>query len=139
VELIRSCGSDPNGDIGPALTFATTHLAPRAPTDAKFLHDLEQTMALLIFPADKLEPQLAELLHPDLRKSVADRVNKAILLSQGQRRDAAIRNLVKLRSWAENSAREAKKDIPGHLDLCLDADIQGMGSSHESCSDPMVT
>lgn len=82
-------------------------------------------MALLIFPPDQLEPQLAELLHPDLRKKVADRVNEAILATQGQRRNAAIRNLVKLRAWAENSSRDAKvATLPEQLDLALDADFR---------------
>ena len=83
-------------------------------------------MALLIFPPDQLEPQLAELLHPDLRKKVADRVNEAILASQGQRRNAAIRNLVKLRAWAENTSREAKiATLPEQLDLGLNGDFPG--------------
>lgn len=97
-------------------------------------------MALLLFPPDKLEPQLAELLHPDLRKKVADRVNEAILANQGQRRNAAIRNLVKLRAWAENTSRDAKIDLPAQLDLALHADLQGRGSfSRENAHEPMVT
>ena len=124
VELIRTCNSTPGGDITPALNFATTQLAPRAPTNPEFLEDLERTMALLIFPPDNLEPQLAALLHPDLRKSVADKVNKAILASQGQKGDPEIRILVRLRAWAEDSARESKKDLPTPLDLGLDAEVQ---------------
>ncbi|KFX96683.1 hypothetical protein O988_05203 [Pseudogymnoascus sp. VKM F-3808] len=123
IELIRESSLTPGGNIGPALTFATTQLAPKAPSDPAFLEDLERTMALLIFPPDQLEPQLAELLHPDLRKKVADRVNEAILASQGQRRNAAIRNLVKLRSWAENASKDAKITLPEHLDLALDGDV----------------
>ena len=73
-------------------------------------------MALLIFPPENLEPQLAALLQPDLRKSVADRVNKAILANQGQRRDAAIRSLVRLRAWAEDSARESVATVFGVLE-----------------------
>jgi hypothetical protein len=107
------------------LTFATTQLAPKAPNNPAFLEDLERTMALLIFPPDQLEPQLAELLHPDLRKKVADRVNEAILASQGQRRNAAIRNLVKLRSWAEGASKDAKITLPEQLDLALGGDVPG--------------
>lgn len=94
-------------------------------------------MALLVFDKDSLEPQLAALLHPDLRRSVADRVNKAILASQNQRRDAAIRSLVRLRAWAENTARDRKKDLPSRLELGLDSDGgEGMqGNGHE----PMIT
>jgi hypothetical protein len=135
VELIRTCNSTPGGDITPALTFATTQLAPRAPTNPEFLEDLERTMALLVFPPDNLEPQLAAILHPDLRRSVADRVNKAILTCQNQRRDAAIRNLVRLRAWAENSARESKKDLPARIELGLDSDKDEM---QDNGSEPMI-
>lgn len=119
VELIRSCSSRPDGDISPALEFATSQLAPRAPTNPQFLEDLERTLALLIFPTENLTPSLAPLLHPDLRKDIATRVNEAILHSQGARKEARLRNLVKLRAWAEQKAREAKKDIPDKLDLGL--------------------
>ncbi|TVY80594.1 Glucose-induced degradation protein 8-like protein [Lachnellula suecica] len=133
VELIRACHSTPGGDITPAITFSQEQLAERASSNPEFLEDLERTMALLFFPQDKLEPQLASLIHPDLRRSVADRVNKAILTCQNQRRDAAIRNLVRLRAWAETSARDRKKDLPAHIGLDLDRDEQENG--HE----PMIT
>ncbi|KAI9797423.1 MAG: hypothetical protein M1833_005463 [Piccolia ochrophora] len=120
VELIRQCTAKPDGDITPALNFATSELAPRAPTKPEFLEDLERTMALLIFPPDNLAPPLAALLDPSLRKSVANRVNEAILISQGARREARIRNMVRLRAWAEHKAREAKKDVPSRLPLGLD-------------------
>lgn len=79
-------------------------------------------MSLLLFGPDDLAPQLARLLHPDLRREVADQVNKAILDSQSQKTEASIRNLVRLRAWAESTAREQKKNIPDHIDLGLDAE-----------------
>ena len=88
-------------------------------------------MALLVFPPDNLEPQLAALLHPDLRRVVADRVNKAILQCQAQRRDAAIRNLVRLRAWAENTARDHKKDLPARIELGLDETDEMQENGHE--------
>jgi len=133
VELIRTCNSTPNGDITPALHFAQTHLAPRAPTRPEFLEDLERTMALLLFSPDDLAPQLARLLHPDLRREVADQVNKAILESQSQRTQASLRSLMRLRAWAESTARDQKKDIPTHIDLGLDAEL-----SPENGHDAMV-
>jgi glucose-induced degradation protein 8 len=70
-------------------------------------------MALLIFPTDNLAPQLADLIDPQLRKSVAKRVNEAILSSQGARREAQIMKLMHMRVWAEKMAKESKKiDIP---------------------------
>ncbi|TEA19412.1 Glucose-induced degradation protein 8-like protein [Colletotrichum sidae] len=122
VELIRSCTAAPDGDISPALSFATDFLGPSAPTDSRFLRDLEQTMALLVFPHNDLEPELAAILHPDLRRNVADDVNKAILQRQSERREAAIRQLVKMRAWAESAARAEKKGIPERIGLGLNGD-----------------
>lgn len=118
VELIRSCNAA-GGDITPALRFATEQLGPRAPTNPKFLEDLERTMALLLFPQESLEPQLAVLLNPDLRRDSADNVNRAILERQSARREAAIRHLVKMRAWAENTARERGSILPDRLGIGL--------------------
>jgi len=137
VELIRTCNATPGGDITPALAFATTQLAPRAPTNKEFMEDLERTMALLVFPSDSLEAPLAALLQPTLRRQVADRVNKAILSSQNTRRDAAIRGLVRLRAWAEDTARQSKKDLPGRIELGLDGDENNEGQ--ENGHEPMIT
>lgn len=141
VELIRSCNR--TGDISPALAFATEQLGPRAPTNSKFLEDLERTMALLLFPSDSLEPQLASLLDPELRRSAADSVNKAILDKQSSRREAAIRHLVKLRAWAENVARDKGMSLPDRLDIGLRGDEQERQDhkhAHiETTHEPMVT
>lgn len=83
------------------------------------MEDLELTMSLFMFSHDELEPPLAAIVHPDLRRSVADKVNKAILSKHNQRRDAQIRKLVKMRAWAEEKAREGKKDLPSFIDLGL--------------------
>lgn len=122
IELIRACISTPNGDISPALDFAQSQLAPRATTKPEFLTDLERTLALLIFPSDNLSPTLASLLDPSLRKEIATRVNEAILMKQCAHKEARLRNLVKLRVFAETKARAAKKDIPDKLDIGLVSD-----------------
>lgn len=109
----------------PAVTFAQSQLAPRASRNTEFLRDLELAMALLIFPPEKLTPPLAALFDPKLRETVANRVNEAILASQCFAREAKIKNLVRLRAWAEDKAREAKKDLPPSISLGLDADGQG--------------
>lgn len=119
VELIRRCTATPDADITPALEFATSQLAPRAPTNPQFLEDLERTLALLIFPSENLAPSLATLLQPNLRKDIATQVNEAILKTQGARKEARLRNLVKLRAWAEQKARETKSGIPDPLDIGL--------------------
>ncbi|KAF2265835.1 hypothetical protein CC78DRAFT_532208 [Lojkania enalia] len=120
IELIRSCTSSAQSDITPALTFASSQLAPRAATNPAFLKDLELTMSLLIFlPAETLQPQLADLLNPSLRREVASRVNEAILTNMGARGEARLRSLVRLRLWAEQKARETGKDLPPELPLGL--------------------
>lgn len=120
IELIRGCVLVPEADITPALEFATANLAPIAPSNPIFLEQLEQTMALLIFPPDNLTPPLAALLEPDIRKDVAKTVNEALLHSQGRSTRAKICDLVRLRTWSEQKAREAKKDLPEKIELGLD-------------------
>lgn len=142
VELIRSCNAT-GGDISPALKFATEQLGPRAPTSPKFLEDLEKTMALLLFPPETLEPQLAALLNPDLRRDAADKVNRAILERQSTRREAAIRQLVKMRAWAETAARDQGTSLPDHLDIGLRGDDADNNSrrnmNSENGHEPMIT
>jgi len=142
IELIRTAvsasGPPSTAAYQPALEFATSQLAPRAPTSPEFLQDLERTMALLIFPPEKLTPQLKALLEPSLRQSVAISVNEAILASQGERREARIRNLVRLRNWAEHKARDAKLQIPDRLDLGTGPDVSPDGSDIQA-GEPMVT
>lgn len=121
IELIRPCATSSDADITPALEFAQSSLAPRAPTNPKFLEDLERTMALLIFSTDSPPPpMLAGLLDPDLRQDVATRVNEAILQGQGLRNQAKLKSLVKLRTWAEKRALEQGKDIPSNTDIWTD-------------------
>ncbi|KAL3497050.1 CTLH/CRA C-terminal to lish motif domain-containing protein [Aspergillus germanicus] len=138
VELIRSCTLNPDGDITPALEFATSQLAPRAPTNPQFLEDLEKTLALLIFPKENLTPSLAPLLHSDLRRDICAKVNAAILQNQGARTEALLCDFARLYAWAEQKAREAKKDIPDKLDLGL-GDINNSNSaSHNGASNDTV-
>lgn len=120
--MIRNCISTPNGDITPALDFATSQLAPRAPTNPQFLEDLEKTLALLIFPPENLAPSLASLLDPELRSTVAARVSETILKSQGARGEAKLYSLLRARAWAEREARKGNNELPDKLDFGLDRD-----------------
>ncbi|KAM3432940.1 hypothetical protein NHJ13734_006636 [Beauveria thailandica] len=139
VELIRGCNAT-GGDISPALKFATEQLGPRAPTNPQFLEELEKTMALLLFPPETLEPQLAALLKPDLRRDAADKVNRAILERQSTRREAAIRQLVKMRAWAESAARDRGVNLPDRLDVGLNADDTDRRQANpENGHEPMLT
>jgi hypothetical protein len=116
--------------------FATKKLGPRATTNRDFLLDLERTMALVIFPHDNLQPELAALLSSDLRRTTAAKVNEAMLVRQNQRREAAIRQLVRMRAWAETTARSKNKDLPESLELGLNADNMEYG---EGDHEPMIT
>jgi hypothetical protein len=140
IELIQSCTLSASSDVTPALSFASSQLAPRAATNPEFLKDLELTMTLLIFlPATgKLQEELSKLLDPSLRREVASRVNEAILASMGARGEARMRSLVRLRQWAEMKARSAEKDIPPVLPLGLqEADERPVGNNGQS-ADVMV-
>lgn len=105
-----------------------------------FLSDLEKTMALLIFPHDSLQPELAALLHSDLRRKTAREVNEAVLLRQTKRHEAAIRYLVKMRAWAESAARQKKRDLPERIELGLNGeDNEHYDGIHENGHEPMIT
>lgn len=136
IELIRNCGDGDNANTIAAIKFASEQLGPRAPRHPEFLEDLERTMALFLYPRHELRPEQQALLHPDLRMEVADKVNKAVVFRQTKRREAAIRQLVKVRTWAEDSARSARKDLPARLDFGLNGE-ETIG--HENGSEPMVT
>ena len=125
------CIASPDGDIGPALDFASNVLAPRAPTSPDYLEELESTMALLIFPHDDLTPPLAALLDPELRRSVANRVNEAVLVDQGSKRDSHLRNLIRLRAWTEDLARKTKRDIPESLGIGLDLEEEATAGEND--------
>ncbi|KAF2162573.1 hypothetical protein M409DRAFT_69131 [Zasmidium cellare ATCC 36951] len=125
IEIIRGIldkpGTIQSSEFRPALQFATEQLAPRAPTDQKYQQALERTMALMIFPPEKMTPEFKELLDLKLRETVANSVNRAILESRGQRSEAKIRQLVRARAWAEDQANEAKIELPNHIAVGLDA------------------
>ncbi|KAI1433667.1 ran binding protein in the microtubule-organising centre [Xylaria sp. CBS 124048] len=141
VELIRSCNNSPDRDISVPLKFAQTMLGPRAAKKTEFLEDLERTMSLLVFPQDHtLDPSLSALLQPNLRRDVADRVNQAILESQRQRKETAIRQLVQMRAWSEDAVRkDPKKDLPASIELRLDTDDAGQGDAAQNGHEPMIT
>ncbi|CAI6275263.1 unnamed protein product [Periconia digitata] len=132
IELIRNCTSSSTGDITPVLNFASSQLAPRAATNPEFLKDLELAMTLLIFlPSDTLAPELEELIKPTLRREVASKVSEAILTSMGTRGEARMRQLVRLRQWAERKARLAEKDLPPSLPIGLQSEDATNGNSED--------
>jgi hypothetical protein len=104
------------------------------------LDDLEKTMALLMFPHESLTPELATLLRSDLRKNVADEVNKTIVFRQTTRLEAAIQNLARLRSWAETAARTHQKPTPDRVELGSNDDSNDAGNDmHDNGQEAMIT
>jgi hypothetical protein len=97
-------------------------------------------MALLIFPHESLTPELATLLRSDLRKNVADEVNKTILFRQTSRLEAAIQELARVRSWAETSARSHQKPTPDRIELGLSDDSNDAGNDmNDNGLEAMIT
>ena len=84
-------------------------------------------MSLLIFDRNDLSPRLAALLDLNLRKEVAKKVNEAILTSQGEQTKSKLLELVRTRAWAEQKARDMKKDLPDSIGLGLDRGRNGQG------------
>ena len=89
-------------------------------------------MTLLIFNHNDLSPQLAALLDLNLRKEVAKKVNEAILTSQGERTKSKLQELIRTRAWAEQKARETKKDLPDNIGLGLDRGKDGQAHPEDS-------
>lgn len=90
-----------------------------------------------------MAPSLATLLQPNLRKEIATKVNEAILKNQGARKEARLRNLVKLRAWAEQKARDAKPNrIPERINIGLypdDAQKSSEDSTNGNSDDAIMT
>ncbi|CAN6664135.1 hypothetical protein TRVA0_035S01420 [Trichomonascus vanleenenianus] len=104
IELIKRGSQD--GNIKPALEFASNNLSQRAPKNPEFLADLEKAMALLCFPHEHLVPQLQELMDPKLRRVIAEQVNQALMERQQINVELQIGNLVRLWGWGEDSLTE---------------------------------
>ena len=122
IELIRGCMYEPGeASIVPPVNFAMEHLSARAAEDDQLREDLEQTMCLAVFRPDQLVAPLTALLDHQMRRDMAKRVNEAMLESTGERTKAKLFDLVKLRAWSEEKARESKKELPDHLDIGLDS------------------
>ncbi|KAK5118183.1 hypothetical protein LTR85_008163 [Meristemomyces frigidus] len=144
IEIIRNILAKPGGnpaaqDFLPAIEFATTQLSPCAPTDPAYQQSLERTMALMIFPPEKMGPEFKELLDVRLREKVAGDVNRAILESRGERSEAKIRQLIRARAWAEGEARSAKVDLPSYVPIGLDAADEVNGGANAADGDAIMS
>jgi len=78
------------------------------------------------------------MLDPEVRQRMATKVNEAILSSQGSESQAKLRNLVRLRAWAERKAREQNNDLPSRLDVWGDSEPRDDDDTVMSGEDIMV-
>lgn len=106
IELIKTGYKE--GDIQPALDFASSHLAQRAasPNNPQFLADLERAMALICFPPESLVSPLKELTDVKLRRDIADQVNTELMESQEINVERKIENLTNLWGWGEKNLED---------------------------------
>lgn len=80
-------------------------------------------MALIVFPHDKLGPELEPLLHPNLRREVADSVNLTLLS-----RPPSMKMLIRAKAWAEKNAKASNKGDPSQMGVDLSLDLTGSSS-----------
>ena len=87
-----------------------------ATNQPEFRPELERAMALLAFESETqaaaVSPALAALWTPEARRVIAQRLNAAILVSQGQESEPRLPGLLKWLRWAEQALAEAGKPVP---------------------------
>jgi len=101
IEMIRA------GETELALAFAQEELAPKGESSPSLLPAIERTLSLLVL--DPSQVQNGELFDPYHRVRVANEVNAAILVSQGQEQGARLPALIKLLWWTQEQL--AKKAV----------------------------
>lgn len=71
----------------------------------EFLEELEKSMALLAFDDTSTSP-VGYLFHTSQRLRTASELNAAILISQSQKKDPNLPNLLKMLVWAQDELDE---------------------------------
>jgi glucose-induced degradation protein 8 len=129
IELIKECNASDNGDVRPAIDFATKHLAPRAPANKGFLNDLEETMLLIMHQPNS--PQLTAMNDPSVRQEIAKMVNDALLEDDNMASEADIRKLIRTRAFVgqeftriQDTLKNSPKTPFPPFDLGTDEDEQ---------------
>lgn len=137
--------------FGDAIKFAQENLAPYAPQNEKFKHDLERAMALMIVPKEAMQSakarsenvgafgQLYELVDPNLRVEVAKDVNSAILRYKGKPDQSQIHTILQTRVWAEELAREKHIDLPEDMAVSLEDPPAAPENGHGDSGDTQMT
>lgn len=137
--------------FGDAIKFAQENLAPYAPQNEKFKHDLERAMALMIVPKEAMKNakarsenvgafgQLYELVDPSLRIEVANHVNAAILRHKGKPDQSRIHTILQERAWAEEQARERNIELPDDLTVSMEDPPPGSENGHGDSGDTQMT
>lgn len=137
--------------FGEAIKFAQENLAPYAPQNEKFKHDLERAMALMIVPKEAMQSakaraenvgafgQLYELVDPSLRVEVAKEVNSAILRYKGKPDQSRIHTILQTRVWSEDLAREKGIELPEDMTVSLDDTTARSENGHGDSGDTQMT
>ena len=121
--------------FGAAVTFAQQNLAPYTPQSEKYKSDLERAMALLIVPKEAWQSRpyqntsqgdqlsafgpLSDLVHPSLKIDIVRDVNAAILRSQGRADYSSIHQMLQIRAWAQDQARDKRLELGKSMNINL--------------------
>lgn len=80
----------------------------------------------MLFSESQFTDEHRYLISQDFRAALADRVNRELLASRGEKRQRSrLEEMVKTRVWAEKKAREKGMALPERLDVGL----EGLGGS----------
>lgn len=99
LELIR------DQRTGVALHFAQQDLAPLATRRQEYLGELEQAMTLLAFGTGLSDQSCLAMLDQSRRRSLATRLNEAILYSQGHKKQSTLSHLLRRLLWEQGELR----------------------------------
>jgi len=125
IELIRK------GDVDAALDFAQRELSSLGQENPHFLGELERTMALLAFDVTNTTSPVASLLETRQRLKVASEVNAALLVNQGQEKEAKLVDLLRMVKWAQDKVAGQGAIFPRLTNLA-DASFPSSSSSSSS-------
>jgi len=109
IELIST------NQVEKALVLAQQQLAPLCAEQQSAVESLENVMALLAFDNIENSP-LAHLVHEDQRRTVASRLNKAILGSLCKEQEPRLPSVLQMICWAQHTLEKCGQGVCPKLD-----------------------
>jgi len=98
------------------LTYAQIHLAEFAEDEIEMRHQLEQTMALLVF--DKpLESPYGHLMQISHRQQVANEINSQLLNQENQQSESDLSILIKMVHYIQDKLDNKSLRYPKLIDI----------------------